>query len=414
MSNPNNSIPIHAKILETSKIKMKALLLLLLCTFSHTVKEHQKHDTGHLHLEEETETPKPSIPPSTPNSNDADNEEMSLISDEPEESDCGCHSHSPDSHSHSHDSHSHSQDSHSHSHDSHFHSHSHSHSHHSHSHFSSIQDLNSPFRPYILPLISLITQQGPLASALASSVITTASSVLIFFFIWFIQKFNILTDDLLSSLTSFASGALLGDVFLHLMHSMPQSTNSSLLILAGILAFFVLDRVLSHDHSHKHGHGEKGKDKKGGKKSEEHGESAFLLLLADFLHNVTDGMAIGASYAVSPGLGISTTIAIFLHEIAHEVGDFIAFLKFGVSLPKALMMNLFTGLGSLTGSAISIYYGSTETLSSIVLPIIAGNFLYVSLISMLAPMKRQQKSLIPFEVLFFTLGVGLMVLIEEL
>ena len=177
---------------------------------------------------------------------------------------------------------------------------------------------------------------------------------------------------------------------------------------------------MSHDHSHKHVHEEKGKEKRKGKKqttvseNEEHGESALLLLLADFLHNVTDGMAIGASYAVSPGLGISTTIAIFLHEIAHEVGDFIAFLKFGVSLPKALMMNLFTGLGSLTGSVISIYYGSTETLSSIVLPIIAGNFLYVSLISMLAPMKRQQKSLIPFEVLFFTLGVGLMVLIEEL
>jgi zinc transporter 7 len=214
------------------------------------------------------------------------------------------------------------------------------------------------------------------------------------------------------------------------MHEIPHSTFSNLLILGGILIFFVLDRVLSHNHSSKKIEnekekkelGKKGKNTQNLRKEEKneveikshHEESALLLLMADFLHNATDGMAIGASYAINPTLGISTTIAIFLHEIAHEVGDFIAFLKFGVSLTRALCMNLLTGLGSLIGTLISLYYGSTDTLTRIVLPIIAGNFLYVSMISMLAPMKKQKKSLIIWEVFFFCSGVGLMVMIEEL
>ena len=194
----------------------------------------------------------------------------------------------------------------------------------------------------------------------------------------------------------------------------------------------MLDRLLSHNHEHQdraqpvqdpkkanlNRRGPAANQKKEAlpevKHEETHEESALLLLLADFLHNTTDGMAIGASYAISPALGISTTIAIFLHEVAHEVGDFIAFLKFGVSLRKALLLNLLTGLGSLLGCLLSIYYGSIDTLTRIVLPVIAGNFLYVSLISMLAPMKSKRKTLVPWEIFFFCLGVGLMVLIEEL
>lgn len=327
-------------------------------------------------------------------------------------------------HDHNHPNPHHAHDHH--VHDSHLHPHSHSHG--TSEKLSSLGlNFESPFKPYLTVISSLATQQGPLISASVSSILTTAASFLIFIFIWFIQKFNVLTDDLLSTLTSFASGALLGDVFLHLLHSIPQSTFSSILILAGILGFFVLDRLLSHNHDH-HEKAEPIQASKrlpSSKKSlpevkneekhqEKHEESALLLLLADFLHNTTDGMAIGASYAVNPALGISTTIAIFLHEIAHEVGDFIAFLKFGVSLRKALFLNLLTGLGSLLGCILSIYYGSIDTLTRIVLPIVAGNFLYVSLISMLAPMKLKKKNLIIWEIFFFCSGVGLMVLIEEL
>ena len=143
-------------------------------------------------------------------------------------------------------------------------------------------------------------------------------------------------------------------------------------------------------------------------------ESAVLLFLADFLHNVTDGMAIGASYSIGTTLGITTTIAIFLHEIAHEIGDFIALLRFGMSLEGSLYMNLTTGVGSLIGGAIVVMYGSQDTLQVWVLPIVVGNFLYVSLVSMLSTMRSQKKSLVIWEIIFFSIGVGLMVLIEEL
>lgn len=351
---------------------MRLLIFIVICVLAHVPKGSKKHDHGQPHAHH---------------------------------------------HNHDHD--------HSHSHDA---AHSHSHAHEHSQGILGIQThFESPFKPYLTLINSYANEAGPLASASMSSILTTTASLLIFVFIWFIQKFNILTEDLLSTLTSFASGALLGDVFLHLLHSIPDSTFSSLLILSGILIFFVLDRLLSHNHDHHEKHKQaavtpsRNKKKPSGASQsepphteEKHQESALLLLLADFLHNTTDGMAIGASYAVNPGLGISTTIAIFLHEIAHEVGDFIAFLKFGISLKKALLLNLTTGLGSLLGCIISIYYGSVDTLTRIVLPIVAGNFLYVSLISMLAPMKLKKKSLVIWEIFFFCLGVGLMVLIEEL
>lgn len=279
---------------------------------------------------------------------------------------------------------------------------------------------------YFKELNAVVAMYGPLAATTVSSVITTSASLMIFMFIWTVKKANLLTDETLNTLTSFACGALLGDVFLHLLPSIPSSRDSSLLILTGILGFYVLDRVLAHDHSHDvHEHEEKKSVPKNPKKKKQeepkkvihehkHKESAILLLLADLLHNITDGMAIGASYSISPTLGISTTIAIFFHEIAHEVGDFIAFLKFGISLESSLYMNLATGIGSMIGGLAVVNYGTNEAVTSIVLPIVVGNFLYVSLVSMLSAMRPYSKKTVIWEVIFFCVGVGMMILIEEL
>ncbi|OMJ83159.1 hypothetical protein SteCoe_16013 [Stentor coeruleus] len=279
---------------------------------------------------------------------------------------------------------------------------------------------------YFKELNTIVIMYGPLAATSVSSLITTSASLMIFMFIWIVKKVNLLTDETLNTLTSFACGALLGDVFLHLLPSIPSSRNSSLLLLAGILGFYVLDRVLAHDHSHEvHQHKEKKTEEKNPKRKKQeetikesheqkHNQSAFLLLLADFLHNITDGMAIGASYSISPTLGISTTIAIFFHEIAHEVGDFIAFLKFGISLENSLYMNLATGIGSMIGGIVVVNYGTNEAVTSIVLPIVVGNFLYVSLVSMLSAMRSYSKKTVIWEVIFFCVGVGMMILTEEL
>ena len=307
-------------------------------------------------------------------------------------------------------------------------------------------DLLNHSNSYFSELNTLVKGTSPLVATVVSSVLTTSASIVIFGFIRIIKRNRLLTNDLLNTLISFSCGALIGDVFLHLLPSIEQNRNSSLLIILGILGFYVLDRTLSHEHKHIHeneneeeeegkeqaskkgkksGKSDKnkqveGKDIKGNKEgvSDEHREesdqSAILLFLADFLHNVTDGMAIGASYVLGPTLGLSTTIAIFLHEIAHEIGDFIAFLKFGMSLKGSLYMNLATGLGSLIGGIAIVVLGTHEALKVWVLPVVVGNFLYVSLVSMLSTMRTKDKGTIIWEVIFFATGVGLMVLIEEL
>lgn len=291
----------------------------------------------------------------------------------------------------------------------HVHHGNHKHDHHGHSHHQvdSVPDTNllKHTDTYFVNLNLLVKELGPLSSTIAASVLTTSASVFIFLFIWAIKRNNLLTNDLLNTLISFSCGALIGDVFLHLLPSIQQTRDSSLLVILGILVFYVLDRSLSHSHVHK-------EDEKS--EENEESQSAILLFMADFLHNITDGMAIGASFSLGSTLGISTTIAIFLHEIAHEIGDFIAFLRFGMSLSKSLYMNLVTGIGSLIGGVIIVTYGTNEALKTWVLPVVVGNFLYVSLVSMLSTMRSKPKTTIVWEVVFFCTGVALMVVIEEL
>mmetsp|Transcript_963 Transcript_963/g.955 ORF Transcript_963/g.955 Transcript_963/m.955 type:complete len:272 (+) Transcript_963:211-1026(+) len=257
---------------------------------------------------------------------------------------------------------------------------------------------------YLHSLLKTLDSIGKVNSSLIASVFTTLAAIFVFIFIGILRSLNMLTDELLSSLMGFASGALLGDVVMHLLPSTDLTQKAQLLILSGMLGFYILDRLMGHDHDEK----EHGKDH--GKK-----HNSILLLLADILHNTTDGMAIGASFSISTILGVTTTFAIFFHEIAHEVGDFIAFLNSGYSLKKSLFFNLLTGIGSLAGSYIASNYGNLEAMEQIVLPLVVGNFLYIGLASMLGSLKDQHnKSNLIWEVIFFCIGVGLMICMEAL
>jgi len=107
----------------------------------------------------------------------------------------------------------------------------------------------------------------------------------------------------------------------------------------------------------------------------------YLNLAADAMHNMTDGLTIASSFLVSQKLGLSTTAAVFFHEVPHNVGDFAILLQNGFSKRKALVAQLASGLGTLVGALIGLLAGEIEGFSNMVLPFTAGGFIYISLVA---------------------------------
>jgi len=171
-------------------------------------------------------------------------------------------------------------------------------------------------------------------------------------------------------MVSFAVGALFGDAFIHIIPEAFKKMNElavSLLIIVGILIFFSLEKFIRWRHCHipttkKHQH-----------------PVATMNLIGDGLHNLIDGMLIGASYLVSMPIGIATTIAIILHEIPQEIGDFSILIYSGMKTGKALLFNFLSALVAVIGAIISLIVGTNmQNYSAFLLPITAGGFLYIA------------------------------------
>ncbi|KAF2224896.1 ZIP zinc transporter-domain-containing protein [Elsinoe ampelina] len=127
--------------------------------------------------------------------------------------------------------------------------------------------------------------------------------------------------------------------------------------------------------------------------------SGLLNLLADFTHNITDGLALSSSFYASPTIGATTTVAVFFHEIPHEVGDFALLIQSGFTKWQAMGAQFITALGAFLGTTIGILvqeYGSGEaggvkagkglggtslTWGHLLLPFTAGTFLYVGTVA---------------------------------
>ncbi|KAJ9591038.1 hypothetical protein L9F63_027752, partial [Diploptera punctata] len=101
--------------------------------------------------------------------------------------------------------------------------------------------------------------------------------------------------------------------------------------------------------------------------------SGYLNLAADFTHNFTDGLAIGASYLAGKNIGIITTITILLHEVPHEIGDFAILIQSGCNRKKAMFLQLTTALGALTGTVVSLLVKG-DVATTWILPFTAGGF----------------------------------------
>ncbi|EFP03928.1 CRE-TAG-141 protein [Caenorhabditis remanei] len=115
---------------------------------------------------------------------------------------------------------------------------------------------------------------------------------------------------------------------------------------------------------------------------------ALIILFGDGLHNLVDGIAIGASFMVSLKLGFITTIAVVCHELPHEIGDLAVLIDSGLSMVTALILNLISALTAYIGLFIAISLGKDEEIETILLAITAGMFLYVAWVDMLSHLKH--------------------------
>lgn len=212
-------------------------------------------------------------------------------------------------------------------------------------------------------------------------------------------------SKMLIYLVSFSAGALFGDVFLHLMPEMIEHTHGleigelGLLVLAGILLGLVIEKLLHWHHCHR----------------DHDANSSHTLakmnLIGDLVHNLIDGLIIGASFAVSIPAGIATSLAILFHEIPQEIGDFAVLVHSGYSKKKALILNFISALTAILGAVIALALGEVaHELQVALIPIAMGMFVYIAGSDLIPEMHKHTHNLKAslLQIAMFTLGVGVM------
>jgi zinc and cadmium transporter len=197
-----------------------------------------------------------------------------------------------------------------------------------------------------------------------------------------------------------------------LLHALPEAFESQAdprslfaTLLAGLLAFFMLEKLAILRHSHHHEgdghHHVHGHDK------HEAGKSGWMILVGDGLHNFTDGILIAAAFLVNPQLGLVTSLAIIAHEIPQEIGDFIVLLNAGFSRTKAYFLNLLCSLMAVLGGLLGYFMlDRAGNFVPYVLVFASSGFIYIAVSDLMPQMQRRStlRETIP-QVLLIGLGV---------
>jgi zinc and cadmium transporter len=180
-------------------------------------------------------------------------------------------------------------------------------------------------------------------------------------------------------LISYAVGVLLGVSLLELLPMaltalVPERVFGTL--LAGILTFFVLEKLVLWRHCHTH-------------ECEVHGTTAALVLAGDAFHNFVDGAVIASAVLTSVPLGVSTAVAVAAHEIPQEVGDFAILLSNGYSRTRALQLNVLSGASGVAGATLA--FALVDSLPGVLpycLALAASSFLYVAMSDLIPGLHR--------------------------
>jgi zinc and cadmium transporter len=210
------------------------------------------------------------------------------------------------------------------------------------------------------------------------------------------------------TLVSYAVGALLGAVFVEVVpHIFEKSTDfqaSAMTILAGILLFFLLEKLVLWRHYHE----EDFTAEAAPPPAHDHGRSGLMITIGDTFHNFVDGVIIAAAFIADFNLGVITGLAIIAHEVPQEIGDFVILLHSGYSKRMALALNVFSSLATFVGAMLA-YFALQDTQGWIpaLLCIAAASMIYVAVADLIPGLhKRASLSATLQQVLLIAFGVG--------
>lgn len=219
-------------------------------------------------------------------------------------------------------------------------------------------------------------------------------------------------------LVAVAAGTLVGDAFFHLIpeasHEWEEAglAKMGLLVVLGFIAFFLLEVVVRARHSHL----ERATPEAHAHDGHDHGHGAAIApyawtnLLGDGIHNFLDGAVIATAFLVDVPLGIATTLAVVIHEVPQELGDFAVLLRAGMKPWKALLFNLASALMSAVGALLILLLDlDAEVLGAFGLPFIAGAFVYIAAADLIPELHHHSRGRDAALLFFsFLLGVALM------
>jgi zinc and cadmium transporter len=233
--------------------------------------------------------------------------------------------------------------------------------------------------------------------AISASILVSLISLIGIFSLLLNEK---LLNKILILLVGFGAGGLIGGAFLHLLPETLENsknfTSSFMYVILGFILFFILEKYLFWRHCHKG-------------KCDIHAFT-YLNLIGDGVHNFGDGLIIGVSFFTDIRIGIVSTLAIIMHEVPQELGDFGILIYGGFSKFRALLFNYISATTAILGTVIGYVFSShINNFSILLLPFAAGGFIYIASCDLIPELHRQpdiKKS--SASMFFFILGIILM------
>lgn len=199
-------------------------------------------------------------------------------------------------------------------------------------------------------------------------------------------------------------GTLLGDAFIHLIPSALAAAPASALapslgVLAGMLLFFALDRLVRH-RVEARPHPRPARS-----------ELITLNLVGDGVHNFIDGVLIAAGYLVSPAIGLSTTVAVMAHELPQELADFAVLVHGGLDARRAVAVNLASASAAVLGTLCTLALGAAAgpALTQVLIPVTAGGFVYIATAQLIPELRRDNRpGALALQLALMAIGIALM------